>query len=82
MVFLLFNAIGNGINGVINLVNFLTQPKKKEIEENLNDIDEQFDINRELDVDLSNLPSQPIPEGDEQTTRRADDPNILSMVLL
>lgn len=74
-----FNAIGNGINGVINLVNFLTQPKKKEIEENLNDIDRQFDnINRELDVDLSNLPSQPIPEGDEQTTRRADDPNIMS----
>jgi hypothetical protein len=74
-----FNAIGNGINGVINLVNFLTQPKKKEIEENLNDIDKQFDnINRELDVDLSNLPSEPISEGDEQTTRRADDPNIMS----
>ena len=73
-----FNAIGNGINGVINLVNFLTQPKKKEIEKNLNDIDKQFDnINRELDVDLSNLPSEPISEGDEQTTRRADDPNVM-----
>ena len=39
-----FNAIGNGINGVINLVNFLTQPKKKEIEKNLNDVDKQFVI--------------------------------------
>lgn len=73
-----FNAIGNGINGVINLVNFLTQPKKKEIEKNLNDVDKQFDnINRELDVDLSNLPSEPISEGDEQTARRADEPNIM-----
>lgn len=74
-----FNAIGNGINGIINLVNFLTEPKKKEIEENLNDIDKQFDIlNKELDVDLSNLPSESIPEeGDEPTDRRADAPNIM-----
>ena len=74
-----FNAIGNGINGIINLVNFLTEPKKKEIEENLNDIDKQFDtLNKELDVDLSNLPSESIPEeGDEPTDRRADTPNIM-----
>ena len=83
-----FNAIGNGINGIINLVNFLTEPKKKEIEENLNDIDKKFDtLNKELDVDLSDLPSESIPEeGDEPTDsgivdepidRRADEPNIM-----
>ena len=71
----IFGAIGTGLGFVFNQL----FPNYEKSKVDLNPIEKELKtLNKDLDIEITDLDSTPQQESDENTTRNASDPNVMS----